>query len=95
MSRHVVFLEHVPFCSFPSTIHSLTKTDLIRIDYFSEDSDSLSSYVSSTLDISLHVRPICTHQSTGTNTLLSDIPEALFSSTAPQASSKIVDLPLC
>jgi len=28
-------------------------------------------------------------------TLYSDIPEALFSSTAPQASSKIVDLPLC
>jgi hypothetical protein len=95
VSRHVVFLKHVPLFSIPSTIYSLTKIDLIRIDYFSKDSDSLSSYVSNTLDIALHVRPIYTHQSAGTNILFSDIPEALFSSIAPQASSKIVDLSLC
>ena len=94
MSRHVVFLKHVPFFSIPSIIHSLTRTDLIHIDYFFKDSNSLSSYVSNTLDISLHVRLICTHQSAGTDNLLSHIPEALFSSTAPQASSKIVDPPL-
>jgi hypothetical protein len=39
-------------------------------------------------------RPICIHHSVGTNTLLFSTPEASFSSTAPQASSKIVDPPL-
>jgi len=34
VSRHVVFLEHIPFFSIPSTTHSLTKTDLIHIDPF-------------------------------------------------------------
>jgi hypothetical protein len=35
VSRHVVFLEHIPFFFIPSTTHSLTKSDLIRIDHFS------------------------------------------------------------
>jgi hypothetical protein len=82
--RHVVFLEHIPFFSIPSTTHSLTKSDLIRIDPFSEDSSN---------DTSPYVRSICTHNSAGTGTLLSGTPEAPFSSTAPQASSEIVDPP--
>jgi hypothetical protein len=73
VSRHVVFFEHIPFFSIPSTAHSLTKPDLICIDPFSEDSDS---------DTSPHVRPICTHNSAGTDTLLFGIPEVPFSSTA-------------
>jgi hypothetical protein len=84
VSRHVVFLEHIPFFSIPSTTHSLTKTDLIHIDPFSEDSGN---------DTSLHVRSICTHNSACTGTLLSGTPEAPFSFTAPQASSEIVDPP--
>jgi len=84
VSRHVVFLEHIPFFSIPSSTHSLTKTDLIHIDHFSEDSGN---------DTSLHVRSICTHNSTSTGTLLSSTPETPFSSTAPQASSEIVDPP--
>ena len=86
ISCHVVFLEHKLFFSIPSTTHSLTKPDLICINLFSEDSDSHNSP---------HVRPICTHNSAGTDTLLSSTPEALFSSTAPQASSEILDPPLC
>jgi len=43
MSRHDVFLKHIPFFSISSTTHSLTRHDLIRIDPFSEDSDSFSS----------------------------------------------------
>jgi len=85
VSRHIVFLVHIPFFSIPSTTHSLTKPKLIRIDPFSEDSDSQTS---------LHALPICTHNSAGTDTLLSSTLEAPFSSTAPQASSKIVDPPL-
>jgi hypothetical protein len=48
MSCHVVFLEHIPFFSISSTTHSLIRSDLICIDSFSEDSDSLSSQVPST-----------------------------------------------
>jgi hypothetical protein len=84
VSRHVVFLEYLPFFSIPSTTHSLTKTDLIHIDPFFEDSGN---------DTSPHVRSICTYNSTGTGTLLSGTPEAPFSSTAPQASSEIMDPP--
>jgi histone deacetylase 1/2 len=43
MSRHVVFLEHIPFFSIPSNTHSLTKTDLIHIDPISEDSSNDTS----------------------------------------------------
>jgi hypothetical protein len=84
VSRHVVFLEYIPFFSIPSTTHNLTKSDLIRIDPFFEDSGNGTSP---------YVRSICTHNSAGTATLLSGIPEAPFSSTAPQASSEIVDPP--
>jgi len=84
VSRHVVFLEHIPFFSILSTTHSLTKTDLIHINPFSEDSGN---------DTSPHVRSICTHNSAGTGTLLSGTLEAPFSFTAPQASSEIVDPP--
>jgi hypothetical protein len=37
---HVVFLEHIPFFYIPSTTHSLTRPDIICIDPFFEDSDS-------------------------------------------------------
>ena len=43
VSHHVVILEHISFFSIPSTTHILTRSDLIRIDSFSEDFDSLSS----------------------------------------------------
>ena len=43
VSHQVVFLEHIPFFSIPFATHDLTRSDLIRIDPFSEDSDSLSS----------------------------------------------------
>ena len=82
VSRHVVFLEHIPFFSIPSTTHTLTRSDLIRIDPFSEDSDSLSSQVPST------------DHSAGTDTLLSSTPEAPSSPMVTQASSEIVDPPL-
>jgi len=94
MSRHVVFVEHIPFFSIPSTIHTLTRPNLIRIDLFSEDSDSLSSQVPSTSDTPIHVQPICTYNSAGIDTLFSSTPEALFSTTAPQASFEILDPPL-
>jgi hypothetical protein len=94
VSRHVVFLEHIPFFFIPSTTHSLTRPDIIHIDPLFEDSDSLSSQVPSTSDTPSHVRPIYTHHSLSTDTLLSSTPEVPFSSTTPQASSEIVDPPL-
>ena len=43
MSRHVVFLEYIPLFSIASATHDLTRFDLIRIDHFFDDYDSLSS----------------------------------------------------
>jgi hypothetical protein len=103
MSCHVVFLEHIHFFSISSTTHSLIRSDLICIDSFSEDSDSLSSQVPSTSNPLSHVlpllplystRPICTNHYASTDTLLSGTPEALFSSMVLQALSEIVDPPL-
>jgi hypothetical protein len=94
VSRHVVFLKHIPLFSIPSTTHSLTRPDIIRINPFSEDSNNLSSQVPNTSNTPSHVRPNYTHHSVGTDTLLSGTPEAPFSSTALQASSEIVDPPL-
>ena len=85
MSRHVLFLEHIPFYSIPSTTHTLTRSDLNRIDLFSKDFDSLSSQFPSTSN---------TSSQAGTDTLLSGTPEAPSSSIVPQASSEIVDPPL-
>jgi hypothetical protein len=93
VSCHTVFLEHIPFFSIPSITHSLTRSNLIHINHFYEDSNSLSSQVPSTLNTPPHVRQIWIDHST-TNTLLSRTPEALFSSMVPPTVSKIVDLPL-
>ncbi|KAF8406763.1 hypothetical protein HHK36_008855 [Tetracentron sinense] len=103
VSRHVVFLEHIPFFSIPSTTHALTRSDLVRIDPFSEDSDSLSSQVPSTSNTPSHVLPplplhytrrIRTDHSAGTDTLLSGTPEASSSPMVHQAPSEVVDPPL-
>jgi len=94
VSCHVVFLEHIPFFSIPSTTYGLTRFDIIRIDHFSKDFDSLSSQVPSTSDISPHVQPIHINHSAGTDTLLSNTHEAPFPYMVPLASSEIVDLPL-
>jgi len=32
LSSHVVFLEHIPFFSIPSTTHNLIKSDIIHIE---------------------------------------------------------------
>jgi hypothetical protein len=34
VSRHIVFLEHILLFSIPSTVHNLTRPDIIRIDPF-------------------------------------------------------------
>ena len=103
MSHHVVFLEHIPFFSIPSSIYDLTRSDLIRIDPFYEDFNNLSSQVPSTLDTPSHVllpfplhhtQCVVTNCFAGTNTLLSRTLEALCSPIVPQAPSKIVDPPL-
>jgi histone deacetylase 1/2 len=94
VSCHVVLLEHIPFFSIPSTTYSLTRSDLIWIDPFSKNFDRLSSQVPSTSDTPPHVRPICIHCSTGTDTSLSGTLKASFSSTLSQTSSEIVDSPL-
>lgn len=80
MSSHVVFLEHIPFfiIIIPSISHNLTRFDLIFIDSFSKDSNSLSSQVPNTSHTSSNGRPIRTNHFAGTDTLFSSILEALF-----------------
>ena len=56
-SRHVVFLEHIPFFYIPSSIHDLTRSDLICIDPFSKDYNNLSSQVPNTSDTLYYVLP--------------------------------------
>ena len=40
VSRHVVFLEHIPFYSIPKNEHNLTKSDVINLDPFIEQVNS-------------------------------------------------------
>ena len=102
-SRHVVFLEHIPFFFIPSSIHDLTRSYLISIDPFYKDSNKLSSRVPSTSNTPSHVLPcfplhhtqcVVTNSSASTDTLLSRTSEAPSSPMVPQAPSKIVDPPL-
>ena len=81
----------------------MTRSDLIRINPFSEDSNNLSSQVPSTSDTPSHVLPcfplhqtqrVVTNGSVSTDTLLSKTHEALSSHMVPQAPSEIVDPPL-
>ena len=104
VSRHVVFLEHISFFSIPSSIHDLTRSNLLHIDPFFEDCSNLSSQVSSTSDAPSHVLPpsplhhiqrVITNSSIGIDTLLYGTPKAPSSPMVPQAPSKIADPPLC
>ena len=102
-SHHIVFLEHIPFFSIPSSTHDLTRPDLIRIDPFFEDSFSLSSQVPNTSNSPSHAlspfplhypRRVRTSSSIGIDTLLSGTPDAPSSHVVSQAPSEIVDPPL-
>jgi len=72
----------------------LTRFDLIRIDPFSEDSNSLLSQVSSASNTPPHVRSIQNNYYAVTDTLLSGTPEDSFSSMVHLTLFEIVDLPL-
>eukprot|EP00257_Ricinus_communis_P021104 XP_015580507.1 uncharacterized protein LOC107262007 [Ricinus communis] len=43
ISRHVVFLEHIPYFAIPDHPHHIFMSDLIHIDHFTADVDELSS----------------------------------------------------
>lgn len=46
VSHHVVFLEHISFFSIPASSHNGTKSDLIHIDHFTLDTDTVPQTVS-------------------------------------------------
>ena len=88
VSHHVVFIEHIPFFSIPDSHYELKKSDIIHIDPFSEDIDSMPSQVSCTSDIvSSHV-----YTSVDTSTLTPDTPT---SSVANQALAETVEPSHC
>ena len=79
--------EHRPFFSIPFATHDLTRSDLICIDPFSEDSDNVSFQVSNTLDSPSHVLPpfplhyaqhVRASSFAGIDTLFSETPDAPF-----------------
>ena len=101
VSRHVMFLEHIPFFSIPTSTHDMTKSDLIRIDPFSDDTDNLSSPVPCTTDTdspsvsspSIPITPFPLHYSRRFRTITSaDTGTSLIDPPATQAPSEIVDL---
>ena len=55
VSRHVVFLKHIPFFSIPASTHNLTKSELIHIDPFSDNTYSFSPQVLSTTDFDTYI----------------------------------------
>ena len=92
VSHYVVFLEHISFFSIPSSIHDLTRFDLICTDPFYEDSDNLSSQVPSTPNTPSHVlhifpfhhtQRVVTNSSACTNTLVFRTPKAPSSPLVP------------
>ena len=48
VSRHVYFLEHIPFFSVPASSHHMTQADLVRIDPFDTDIEDASTTNSNT-----------------------------------------------
>ena len=101
LSCHVVFREHIPLFSIQSSIHDLTRSEIIRIDPFSEDSNNLSSHVPSTSNTPSHVLPpfplhhtqrVVANSSASTNTLLSRTLEAPSFPMVSKAPSEIVSL---
>ena len=103
MSHHFLFLKHIPLFSIPSSIHDLTRSHLICINPYYEDSNNLSSQVPSTLDTPSHVlhhfplhhtQHVVTNSFIGTGILLYGTPEAPLSPLVPQAPFEIVYPPL-
>ncbi|TXG68486.1 hypothetical protein EZV62_003421 [Acer yangbiense] len=100
MSRHVMFLEHVPFFSISTSTHDMTKSDLIRIDHFSDNTDNLSSPVLCTTDTdspsvsspSIPITHFPLHYSHRFQTVTSaDTGTSLLNPSATQAPSETVD----
>ncbi|KAJ9548119.1 hypothetical protein OSB04_020662 [Centaurea solstitialis] len=48
VSRHVTFLEHIPFFSIPAQSHDVTQSDLRSIDPFVIDTDDIPAHETST-----------------------------------------------
>lgn len=84
VSRHVVFLEHIPFFSIPASSHHMTHSDLIRIDPFHLDEEEDPPIV-----------PITSTDNSTTSDIL--VPETSTShsppTAAPQLAPEIADPP--
>ncbi|XP_047314470.1 uncharacterized protein LOC124918333 [Impatiens glandulifera] len=108
VSRHVVFLEHISFFSFPTSSNHMTQADLVRIDPFDTKFDE---YISNTLvhDTLVHDTSISHFPAPTTTQILDEIVDPLPSIsntlvhdtsishvpvvTTTQLSDEIVDLP--
>ena len=103
VSRHVIFLEYIPFFSIPSTTHDMTMYDLIRTNPFSEDSNNfhlgflvlhIALLMLFLIVLSHHTQHVVTNSFEGTNTFLFRASETPSSLMVPQSLFEIIDPPL-
>ena len=88
VSRHVVFLEHIPFFSVPASSHNMTQNDLIRIDPFDIDTDEVVH--TDTLVPETHTPPTPPATIAHPSLLITDHPH-LRQCTRPRKTTKLPD----
>ncbi|KAL8123400.1 hypothetical protein AgCh_011388 [Apium graveolens] len=94
VSRHVYFLEHIPFFSVPASSHHMTQEELVQIDPFDtniEDASTINSNIS-VLEASTSQTPTSPPTSTSTSRTPTS-PTSSPASTTSQSSPEILDSP--
>ncbi|GKE25820.1 gag-pol polyprotein, partial [Tanacetum coccineum] len=89
-SRHVQFLEHVPYFSVPASSHHLTQLELIKLDPFDDTTETSKTFTTP------QQIPQETQQETPTNTTTETPPVTIVTQpppTATQSSTEVVDGP--
>ncbi|KAL8109725.1 hypothetical protein AgCh_025722 [Apium graveolens] len=91
VSRHVYFLEHIPFFSVPASSHHITQEELIRIDPFHTNIEDVLTTNSNTSvsEASTSQTPTFPPDSTST----SQTPASPPASTTSKSSPEILDSP--
>ncbi|KAL8097015.1 hypothetical protein AgCh_030193 [Apium graveolens] len=94
VSRHVYFLEHIPFFSVPASSHHMTQEELIRIDPFDTNIEDASTTNSNTSVPEASTSQTPTFPPTSTSTSRTPTsPTSSPASITSQSSPEILDSP--
>ncbi|KAI3769398.1 hypothetical protein L6452_00500 [Arctium lappa] len=93
VSRHVVFLEHIPFYSIPINAHNLKKLDVFNLESFSEQEDSTQTPDSSPTEENATGTPIPDTIAPPPTTVTQDAPETVDPPRQSQRPRKSTRLP--